>query len=55
MSRISSFRNIQNKHDVYNGKDGMKMFFELLREHTMKVINFKKKKMKLLTKEHQES
>ena len=26
-----------------------------LREHTMKIVNFKKNKMKLLTKEQQES
>ena len=30
----------------------MKKFF---REHAMKIINFKKKKMKLLTKEQQQS
>ena len=28
----------------------MKKLFEFLREQTMKIINFKKKKMKLLTK-----
>ena len=33
----------------------MKKFCEFLREHAMKIINFKKKKMKLLTREHQES
>ena len=33
----------------------MKKFCEFLREHTMKIINFKKKIMKLLTKEQQES
>ena len=33
----------------------MKKFFERLREHTMKMIYFKKKKMKLLRKEKQES
>ena len=33
----------------------MKKFCELLREHAMKVINFKKTKMRLLTKEQQES
>ena len=33
----------------------MKKFFECLREHTMKMIYFKKKKMKLLRKEKQES
>ena len=55
MSTISSFKSIENKHDVCRGKDFMKNFFESLREHTMKIINFKKKKMKLLTKEQQES
>ena len=33
----------------------MKKFCEYLREHAMKIINFKKKRMKLLTKEQQES
>ena len=33
----------------------MKKFCESLREHAMKMINFKKKKVKLLTKEQQES
>ena len=55
MSTISSFRSIENKHDVYRGKDCMKKFCKCLREHAMKIINFKKKKMKLLTKEQQES
>ena len=51
MSTISSFRSIENKHDVYRGKDCIKKFCEFLREHAMKIINFKK----LLTKEQQES
>ena len=55
MSTISSFRSIENKPDVYRGKDCMKKFCELLREHVMKRINFKKKKMKLLKKEQQKS
>ena len=33
----------------------MRKFCEFLREHAMKIINFKEKKMKLLTKEQQES
>ena len=33
----------------------MKKFCESLREHAMEMINFKKKKLKLLTKEQQES
>ena len=55
ISKISSFRSIESKHDVYRGKDCMKKFCEFLREHAMKIINFKKKKLKLLTKEQQES
>ena len=51
MSTISSFKDIENKHDVYRGKDCMKKFCEYLREHALKIINFKVKKMKLLTKE----
>ena len=37
------------------GKDYMKKFCESLREHAIKIINFKKKKMQLLTKEQQKS
>ena len=33
----------------------MEKFCEFLRKHAMKTINFKKKKMKLLAKEQQES
>ena len=32
-------------HDVYRGKGHMKKFCESLREHTMKIINFKKNKI----------
>ena len=55
MSTISSFRNIENKRDVYRGKNCIKKFCEFFRDHAKKRINFKKRKMKLLTKEHQES
>ena len=55
MPTISSFRSIKNKHDVYRGKNCIKKFCEFFRDHAMKVINFKKRKMKLLTKAHQES
>ena len=41
MSTISSFRSIENKREVYRGKDCMKKFCESLREHAMKIINFK--------------
>ena len=53
MSTISSFRSIENKHDVCRGKDCMKKFCEFLEEHAMKIINFTKQ-VKLLTKEQQE-
>ena len=51
MSTIFSFRSIENKYDVFRGKSYMKTFCEFFREHAMKIINFKNKKMKLLTKE----
>ena len=54
MTTISSFKSIKNKDDVYRSKDCMKEFFEFLRKHAMKIINFKTK-MKSLTKEQQES
>ena len=53
MSTISSFKDIENRHDVYRGKDCIKKFYESLREHAMKIINFKKKKMKLLLDKQQ--
>ena len=49
MSTISSFMSIENKHE--KGKNCMKTFCEYLRENAMKITNFKKKKMKLLTTE----
>ena len=54
MSTILSFKSLESEHEVYRGKDCMKKFCESLREHAMEIINFKKKKMKLLTKEQQE-
>ena len=33
MSTISSFKNMENKYDIYRGKDCMKKFCESLREH----------------------
>ena len=40
---ISSFRSIENKHDMYRGKDCIKKFCELSRENAINIINFKKK------------
>ena len=54
LSTISLYRSIGNKRNVYRGKDCMKKFCEFLRMHAMKIINFKKKKMKLLVKEQQD-
>ena len=45
MSTTSSFKSIESKHDVYRGKDCMKNFCESLREHAMKIINFKGEKL----------
>ena len=55
MSIISSFKSIENKHAVCRGKDCMKKFYESLREHAMKIINFKKKKWSYSQKKQQES
>ena len=44
MTTISSFKSIENKHNVCRGKDCMKIFCESLREHAIKKINLKKKK-----------
>ena len=55
ISTISSLWSIKNKHDGYRGRGCMKKFCELLREHAMKIINLKRKTIKLLTKEQQES
>ena len=54
ISTIFSFRSKENHPDVHSGEDCMKNFCESIREHAMKLINLKKK-MKLLTKEQQES
>ena len=55
MFKLLSFKSIKIQRDIYRGKDCMKKFLESLREHAMKLINFKKNKMKLLRKEQQES
>ena len=41
MSKISSFKSLENQNDVYRGKDCMKKFCESLRKHARKIINFK--------------
>ena len=44
MPTILSFKSIEDKHDVYRGRDCMKKFCKSLREHTMEINKFKKKK-----------
>ena len=41
-SRISSFRRMENRNDVYRAENCFKKFCESLREHAMKIINLKK-------------
>ena len=41
MSTISTFKDIENKHDAFRSKDCMKMFCESLRQHAIKIIRFK--------------
>ena len=53
VSTVLSFKDIKNKYDVYRGNDCMKKYFECLKNHSRRTINFKKKKMKLLTNEKQ--
>ena len=55
MPIISSFESIENEHGLYRVKDCMKKFCDSLREHIMKIINFKRNKIKLWTKELQKS
>ena len=50
MSTISLFGSIENKHDVYRGKNCMKKFCEFISQHAMKIINFKKKKNEVINK-----
>ena len=53
MCTIWSFESIENKHGVYRGKDCY--YYESLREHSVGIINFKKKKIMLLANEQQKS
>ena len=49
MSTIWTFSDIENKHDVYRSEETIKIICESLREYIMKIINFEKKEMILLT------
>ena len=50
LSAISFFKSIDNEHDVQRGKNCMKKFCESLREHAIKIINFKTKKNDVIKK-----
>ena len=50
ISTVSSFTSIENNHNVYRGKECMKKFCQFLREHAMRIINFKKKKNEIINK-----
>ena len=55
MSIISSLKTIKNNKYGGNGsKDFMEKFCESLKERGLEITNFKKRKMKLLTKKQQE-
>ena len=50
-STTCAFDHIENTHSIYRGKDYIKKFCEFLRENAKNIINFKKTKMILPTKE----
>ena len=50
MFTILSFRSIEDKHNLYEDRDWMEKFWEHLREHAIKIINFKKKKNEVINK-----
>ena len=48
------YDDIGNKHNLHKGEDCIIKFYESLREHAMKIINFEKKKMILLASKEYE-
>ena len=50
MSIILAFDHIEDKNNLYRGKDCMKKFCESLREYTKGIIGFEMKKMLPLTR-----
>ena len=51
MYTIPLLKRMENSLDLYRGKDCFKKYCKLFREHARKIINFKKKKVKLLANE----
>ena len=47
MSKISSFKNIENEHDVYRSKDCLEKFCEFLRQHNENNYFCSKNQMKM--------
>ena len=45
MSTVSSFKNIENKHDIYGGKNCMWKFCESLIKHAVEIMILKRKKL----------
>ena len=50
MYTILSFKHIEYKHEIYRGKDCMTKYCKYLRENTINIINFKKKKKGVINK-----
>ena len=50
MSTMSSFKSKENKQDERRYKNYMKKFCETLREHVVKINNFKKEKNEFIKK-----
>ena len=42
MPIIWTYDGIENKYDIYGGKDCMEMFCEFIRRHAIKIINLEK-------------
>lgn len=49
MSMTCALDDIENKHDVYRGKDFMKTFYESSNKLAMKIVNFEKKRKMILS------
>ena len=54
LSTNCSFDAAKNKLDCYRGKDCMEKFCKDLREHAMRIFNYEKKEMVLLTNDENE-
>ena len=52
--RICSFDPTKNKLDCYNSEDCMESFYEDLREHATKIMNYEKEEVIPLTDEENE-